>query len=90
MMSETITKLRVWIALDALNRRMESRGSVWRYEVGWRYGYTALDPVRDGGVWGDSLICGTKREVWEYMRAMMRALDDSAELATSPEGVDST
>lgn len=80
-MRETITMQRVRDACENVNRRMARHGSRVRYTVEQRCGYCALDPTRVGDpvgtASGDALIIGTKREVWEYLRAMMRALDDS-------------
>ena len=63
-----------------LNRRMEQRGSIYRYAVEGRYDYTALDRIRaDGGYpVGDAILCGTNREVGDALHYMMVALDDAS------------
>ena len=93
MMSERITKENVETRCENLNRRMESRGSVYRYQVQGRNGYTALDRfTRDpaatinlphsvpgrgyGWLMQSTVTCGTKREVADFLHAMMVALDD--------------
>lgn len=67
-------------ALANLNRRMELRQSLYRYEVERRYNYVALDRVnaRTGGTVSDAILAGTKREIHNAMRYMMIALDDAS------------
>jgi len=42
-MSNRTTKAMLEARVENLNRRMESRGSIYRYQVQGRNGYTALD-----------------------------------------------
>ncbi len=94
-MSERITRANLEARLESLNRRMESRGSKYRYQVQGRNGYIGLDrfyrdpddtlnlpdsiPGRGAG-WAmhDTVRCGTKGEIGEFLHAMMVALDDAS------------
>lgn len=85
---ERITRANVEERCANVNRRMESRGSIVRYEVEGRNGYTALDRchveydatrVPDRRLITMSTVTvGTKREVADFLHAMMVALDDAA------------
>ena len=90
---ERITRANLDERCANLNRRMESRGSIIRYQVEARNGYIALDrfdrdpaftlnlpnsvPGRGAG-WRclSTVMCGTKREVGDFLHAAMVALDD--------------
>lgn len=84
---ERITRQNVEDRVDNVNRRMESRGSSVRYTAEGRNGYIGLDriritpeqPGRLGERWHieSTVTCGTKREVAEFLHAMMVALDDA-------------
>lgn len=82
MSAQRITKRDLEVRVENLNRRMESRNSMYRYEVSARSGYTAIDRVRPSGDMVNVVRVGTKREVGEFLYAMMVALDD----ATYTEG----
>lgn len=80
-MSERVTRATVDARCANVNRRMEARGSIYRYAVEGRYGYIGLDreTIIDGKMGRvDTVRTGTKREISEYLHAMMTALDDSA------------
>lgn len=76
-MGDRITKANLETRCENLNRRMESRGSLYRYEVEYRYDYCALDRYI-GTACQSTVRCGTKREVADFLHAMMVALDDAA------------
>lgn len=46
-MSERVTRQQLDTRVDNLNHRMATRGSIYRYSVNGRNGYTAID--REGG-----------------------------------------
>jgi hypothetical protein len=92
---ERITRQNVDERCANLNRRMESRGSVYRYVVEARNGYIGLDRVRRdnnatlnlpdsvpgrgyGWITESTVMCGTKREVADFLHAGMVVLDDAA------------
>ncbi len=80
-MSERIARKDLDVRIESLNRRMESRGSVYRYTVEGRMGYFGLDrETRINGKMGrvDTVRTGTKREIGELLHVMMVALDDAA------------
>ena len=93
-MSERITRANLELRVENVNRRMESRGSIIRYQVEGRNGYIGLDRfTRDpnatinmpdsvpgrgyGWIMLSNVTNGTKREVADFLHAMMVALDDS-------------
>jgi hypothetical protein len=68
-----MTKENLEARLENVNRRMESRGSIIRYKLQGRNGYTGLDAYP-----GCRLVtAGTKREVGTFLHAMIVALDDA-------------
>jgi hypothetical protein len=81
-----MTQANIDARVENLNRRFESRGSVIRWHVQNRNGHTCLDRVRvDGGGFGgpgevamDHITAGTKREIADFLRGAMLALDDAA------------
>jgi len=94
-MPERITRQNVDERCANVNRRMESRGSIYRYATQGRNGYIGLDRfTRDphpeinlpdsvpgrglGWILQSTVMCGTKREVADFLHAMMIALDDAA------------
>lgn len=94
-MSERITREHVETRCANVNRRMEARGSVYRYVTQGRHGGVGLDRVRRdsnatinlpdsvpgrgyGWITESTVTFGTKREVAEFLHAMMVALDDAA------------
>ncbi len=80
-MSDRITRETLPRAIDGLNRRMESAGSIYRYSVEGRNGYTGLDrETRMGDTMGrvDTVRVGTKREIYELVHAMQVVLDDAS------------
>lgn len=96
-MAERITKANLDQRVENLNRRMESRGSIYRYQVEGRNGHVGLDRfMRDpdatinlpdsvpgrgyGWICLSTVTVGTKREVGDFLHAMMVALDDSVVL----------
>jgi hypothetical protein len=97
-MSERITRANLENRIENLNRRMESRGSIYRYQIQARNGYIGLDrfyrdpeatidlpdsvPGRGHG-WKaqNTVTVGTKREIGDFLHAMMVALDDAATLS---------
>lgn len=83
---ERITRAQVDARVENLNRRMEARGSIYRYIAEGRNGHIGLDriakddpqdPRQRFHVVG-TVTVGTKREVAEFLHAMMVALDDAA------------
>jgi hypothetical protein len=58
---------------DNLNRRLEGTGLA--LEVGYRYGYVALDWRNAKGMHSTELSGATMREAHTYVYAMIRALD---------------
>ncbi len=80
-MSERITRANLEESIANLNRRMESRGSIYRYSVEGRNGYTGLDrETRIGDTLGrvDTVRAGTKRDIYELLHAMQVVLDDAS------------
>lgn len=92
---ERITRANLNERCANVNRRMESRGSIYRYQTLERNGYTGLDrftrdpactlnlpdsvPGRGAGWLCQSTVTvGTKREVGDFLHAMMTALDDES------------
>jgi hypothetical protein len=82
-MQERITRANVDERCANVNRRMEQRGSIVRYAAQGRNGYIGLDRYHAGETWNmqSTVTCGTKREVAEFLHAMMVALDDSTHTA---------
>jgi hypothetical protein len=88
-MTERITRANVDERCANVNRRMESRGSLIRYTVEGRNGHLGLDRMtkddpadkRERYTIQSTVTVGTKREVAEFLHAMMVALDDSAHTA---------
>lgn len=88
MSSDRITRKNVEERVANVNRRMEERGSLIRYQAEGRNGYIGLDRIRVdaprlgqlGERWSvqSTVTVGTKREVGEFLHAMMVALDDAA------------
>ena len=76
-MSERITRENVETRVENVNRRMESRGALVRYEAEARNGYIGLDRYDTEGHCLSNVTCGTKREVADFLHAMMVALDDA-------------
>ena len=93
-MHDRITRANLETRITNVNARMQARGSVYRYQVQERNGYTGLDcykrdpdrtlnlpdsvPGRGAGwLMIRTLTVGTKREVGDYLSAMMNALDDA-------------
>ncbi len=77
-MTDRVTKSTLETRVDNLNRRMESRGSIYRYAVQGRNSYTALDRMTREGATDSLVILGTKREIADYLHLMMVVLDDAA------------
>ncbi len=78
---ERVTSATLDARVESLNRRMESRGSIYRYAVEGRNGYTGLDrETQLNGKLGrvDTVRVGSKREIAELLHAMMVALDDAS------------
>lgn len=75
---DRITKADLLERVENVNRRMAHRGSRVRYQVEGRYDYTALDRADADGNVQSTVRCGTKREIGEFLHAMMVALDDAA------------
>jgi hypothetical protein len=78
---ERITGEQLETRVANVNRRMEQRGSIYRYEAQGRNGYIGLDRVRpreSGDTIESTVTCGTKREVADFLHAMMVALDDAS------------
>jgi hypothetical protein len=79
MTGERITREDVEARLVNLNRRLESRGSAYFWAVQGRYGYIGLDRYRrSDGAMMSTITAGTKREIADFLRAAMVALDDAA------------
>jgi hypothetical protein len=86
MSGERITRANVDARCANVNRRMASRGSVYRYAVEGRNGGIGLDRCYadspDNAVPGSTIVStvtfGTKREIADFLHAMMVALDDAA------------
>jgi hypothetical protein len=93
-MTERITRQDVETRVENLNRRMEARSSLYRYQVQGRNGYIGLDrftrdpddtlnlpdsvPGRGAGwICQSTVRVGSKREIAEFLHAMMVALDDA-------------
>jgi hypothetical protein len=74
---ERVTQKTLDQRIENLNRRMEQRGSRYRYSTEGRYGYTGLDRDSIDGKRVDTVRIGTKREVAELLHAMMVVLDDA-------------
>jgi hypothetical protein len=93
---ERITRANLEERVSNVNRRMESRGSIYRYQIEARNGYIGLDrftrneddalgmslpdsvPGRGAGwIALATVTVGTKREVADFLHAMMVALDDA-------------
>ena len=73
-MSERITQKALSLRVGNVNRRLQGTGlSVC--DQG-RNGYTALDEYRDGQC-QRTIMAGTKREVAEFLHAMMVGIDMS-------------
>lgn len=67
-----------------LNHRMEERGSIVRYAAqGDRYHACERGQVLKHEAWTmqSTVTTGTKREVGDFLHAMMVALDDAGSLA---------
>ena len=77
-MTERTTLATVLDRLENLNRRMECRGSRYRYSVEGRYGYLGLDRETVDGGRVDTVRTGSKREIAELLWVMTVALDDAA------------
>lgn len=75
---DRITRKDLDARIASLNRRMEASGSMYRYAVEERYGYTGLDRTYVNGAVVSTVRCGTKREIGEFLHAMMVALDDAS------------
>jgi hypothetical protein len=77
---ERITREMVDTRCANLNRRMEERGSIVRYAVQGRNGYYGLDRYHNVPEWNmqSNVMCGTKREVADFLHAGMVVLDDAA------------
>jgi len=66
-----------------VNRRMAARRSDVSYQVQSRNGWNCLDRYNAAGTECKALVvCGTKRELGEYLHAMMTALDDAEAYGT--------
>ncbi len=78
-MNDRVTKETVEKRCANVNRRLEGRGSGYRYEVNYRSGTTALDRIRvSDGATIDLVTLGTKREISEALWFMVNALDDAS------------
>lgn len=75
-MATTITRSNLEARCENLNRRMEQAGSSTRYRVQSRNGATSIDRLIDNRMHGH-VTAGTKREIGEFLHAMMTALDDA-------------
>ncbi len=89
MTNQRITRENLDARVANLNRRMESRGSIYRYSLNGRNGYTAVDRIRrdpdspnlgESGRWitHSHVTAGTKREIGDWLSAAMVALDDAS------------
>jgi hypothetical protein len=76
MSAERITRAHVEERVADLNRRMAQRGSKVRYATQARNGYLGLDRYHEDGRLLDTVICGTKREVADFLHAGTVVLDD--------------
>lgn len=77
-MADRMTKERLRDREANVNRRLEARGSRYRWRVEHRNGGVALDRVRaSDGSTVDLITAGTSREVGDYLYAAMVALDDA-------------
>jgi hypothetical protein len=82
------TKHNLEARLASLNRRMESRNSIYRYELEYANGRTGLIRTRPISEYREGKLVtkvvhhsdvryGTKGQILEFMYAMMVALDDA-------------
>lgn len=82
-MTDRVTTDTVIARCDNVNRRMESRGSTIRYSFEGRNGYIALDALKVADEPEPYMLrtvtVGTKREIADYLSAMIVALDDAAQ-----------
>lgn len=76
-MSDGITLANLYARCENLNRRHENLGTRVRYSVQGRNGYIGLDRYDVDGSMIENMRCGTKREIGEFLHAMMVALDDA-------------
>lgn len=78
---ERVTRQNVEERVANVNRRMSDRGAVVRYAAEGRNGHIGLDRIvlRDGEWVGvqATVAVGTKREIADFLHAMMVALDDA-------------
>ena len=92
-MTERITRQNVDDRCRNLNRRMIELGARVGYIAEGRNGYIGLDRYEvieqnSGYTYGaclSNVVCGTKREIADFLHAMMVALDD-AKLYAGEEG----
>ena len=77
-MGERITRADLDTRVANLNRRMEHHGSNARYAVQGRNGHIGLDRYLAGENFNmqGTVTVGTKREIGDYLHAMMVVLDD--------------
>lgn len=76
---ERITRQNLDDRCANVNRRMAEGNSRYRYAVQGRNGYIGLDRYIAGeSYWNNqsTVTVGTKREIGEFLHAMMVALDD--------------
>jgi hypothetical protein len=74
---DTITKDNVLTRCQNVNRRMSSAGSDVRYVIQYDSQGAHLLRTNEHGAIQATVTIGTKREVAEFLHAMMVALDDA-------------
>lgn len=71
-MSDRITRENVDNRCDAVNRELEQSGSTRRLMVQDRNGYYGVDEYDGGVMIAGPHYAGTKREVYDWLGAMLR------------------
>ena len=72
-MTETITRLTLDARCENLNRRLRPTGR--HVELQNRNGYVAIDEYRGAGFCVRTITAGTKREIANFLHAMMVGMD---------------
>lgn len=74
---ERITIKHVEARCENVNRRLEARGSLYRWEVQGRNGHVCLDRIRDeDGATLATIRVGSKREISDFLHAAIVGMDD--------------
>jgi hypothetical protein len=75
-MSERISKSDLAIREERVNDLFKALGSKLGLKVGYRYGYTAIDLLKDDKMWGTFVSGLTRREAYDILCSIERILTE--------------